>query len=109
VLGKDRAFFDALEDLLGLLTIRGCGIAHEGNRVMHFGGHRLAFPRRADQLCSHGFDFLGGGFIVTYHGLGSERADAGHALFMLDVVRHRPRWGRPDRGKVPYDIFFKLG
>ena len=76
---------------------------------VHFGGHRLALLRRVDQLCSHGFDFPGGGFIVADHSLGSERADARNALFMLDVVRHRPRWGCPDRGKVPDDIFFKLG
>src|SRR5919198_3578514 len=52
LLRKDRAFLDALEDLLGFLTIRGCGIAHEGNGIMHFSGHCLAFLRRADQLCS---------------------------------------------------------
>src|SRR6476469_7277163 len=109
VLGKDRAFFDALEYLLGFLAIRGRGVAHEGDGIMHFGGHRLAFFRRADQLCSHGFDFPGSSFVVAYHGLGSKRADARDAFFMLDVVRHRPRWCCLDRGKTPDDVFFKLG
>jgi hypothetical protein len=43
VLGKDRAFFDALEYLLGFLAIRGRGIAHEGDGIMHPGGFASHF------------------------------------------------------------------
>jgi hypothetical protein len=28
------------------------GIAHEGNRILHFGGHRLALQNRADALAA---------------------------------------------------------
>jgi hypothetical protein len=28
------------------------GIAHEGNRILHFGGHRLALRNRTDALAA---------------------------------------------------------
>src|SRR6185437_5354337 len=98
VLGEQRAFLDALEDLLGFLAVSRRGIAHESDRIVDVRGHRLALLRCADQLRPHRLDFLGGGFIVAHHGLGSEHAYARNTVSMLDVVR---QWFQKRRGDHP--------
>src|SRR5215475_3747601 len=94
-LGERGTRLDSLKNLLGFLTIRRSAVAHESNCLVHFGSHRLAFLRRADQLGSHRFDLLGSGFIVAHHGLRAECSGTRNTLSMLDIVRHWPgrdRW-----------------
>src|SRR5262245_43112193 len=79
VFGQQRAILDALEDLLGFLTIRRRGVAHICNCIVHFRRYRLAFLRGVDQFGSHRFNFysLGGGKIdCSYTSLAQCNASA---------------------------------